>query len=1041
MLYLEIQHPNRERMVLPLRDGVFFLPPSGLEENSLRWRLRMVVHENRVRLERLGADGVLRKGATESVDELHKGATETVDEVLLNPGDSASVDETRLTLRLGSRELARRSPSKVQGSVPFDIAERGVIGPRVESARAHAAETEPSRGFVPGPLARGPIGGRSAAPMAGEAPGRSARIAPRILAAPERDGGLRVRGRDRWILTSLFAAGRLGRRDLGRAALIYRNQRIAGRPRSVPEILSKERFLGREFEATLQEVESGWCFACTHCQRAYEPEGTTLLRARCPECDRRLACAPRSVNELATGARNPSRLNTRYDRLMPGTRLGDYKVQQLLGIGGYGAVYRAFDTRIRRTVALKVFPAGGEGEPEVLREARNVAAMPAHPHLVLVFHVGQALGLDYISYEYVSGHSLAYHIERRTSMDLEEKLRLLRDVLMGLGVAHENGVIHRDLKPDNILLVRREGRFRAKVTDFGLGMRLRRGQGAYHSRTVRGAPEYLAPEQFRTQTSSVASDLYSVGATFFHLLTGVPPFEGTTDQELAERHQLDPAPSIAEKLDDCPVSLERMLQRLLAKDPRERPSSTLVALDLLAEVEDEMRPARPRNSRLLVSGLVCLVLLLAGGLAWQTYGGVLGEWVSDDSDATGSDVAEARVGQVPAGPGVDRASPEAAASVTADEEPNPPGPTDDAAEEAGGVSAPAEQDAAEDSTGEPNGAEHAEPLEGASASDNSDTDPPESESELVEHADAATDADATALEADDAIDGATPDGAVAEQAADRRGPDVDGATGNGSNPSNSTENAAEAEVEAPPNERQIESSSDAEATSEVADPDVVPPGTDPALAPLLVAAEQSAQLLLREDVDALVAGREGVELVKAQNDLHLIRVLDVLFRDAVPVTDSPEFIARLGAGADRREHHLLLQSVALSRLMRFEPGPRRLESMPRVYDAASVTEWIAQVRASLLAHGIGDDVLAMRLPYREDLGRQEIRVLEQHVDEMEWFQGLNGQVHLYDRGLDLVRDDDLVRPSCFRLRLKVLRPDVLVQILEAAMANLRRTGP
>jgi serine/threonine protein kinase len=430
---------------------------------------------------------------------------------------------------------------------------------------------------------------------------------------------------------------------------IHRNHRIARTSRPISYVLKKQRFLGPEYEYLQAEVGRTMHLRCDRCRRRFETKPEVLETFRCMECDRRLSVS-RRTSVGSAGRRSPSTLQVaRYDRLMPGTLLGGYKINELLGVGGYGAVYKALDTRMQRTVALKVFPAGREGSADVLREARNVASFPPHPNLVLVYHVGEADGFDFISYEYVSGSSLAYHIERRTKTPLNAAMRLMRDVAEGLRVAHHFGVIHRDVKPDNILLVRVEGRFRARLTDFGLGQRLRRGQGGYHSKTIRGAPEYLAPEQFSLQISSVASDLYGMGATFYHLITGRPPFEGQSDHEVAVRHVDDPVPSLLDKVPSCTRALDQLFRRMLAKSPKDRPQAAEDVLDLLTRAENELQRRQAWASRRMsvALGMLATLALLAGIYVFSGGARRVASWFR--SDASENAQVAARTAETSAG--------------------------------------------------------------------------------------------------------------------------------------------------------------------------------------------------------------------------------------------------------------------------------------------------------------------------------------------------------------------------------------------------------
>jgi serine/threonine protein kinase len=543
MVFLEIVHPEQDRLVLSLKDGNYLFPPREMIHRLPKCRLRLEVSGEWMRLEPADSSTSIQQGSR------------AVTSAELEPGQSVSVAAMQLTLR--------RHPDTV-------------------SAEQNGAPIRP------------------------------------------RKETLSVAGHDRWNLLSLYTAGRLGRKDLRHVVTVHRNHRISGTPKGISYILRKNRFLGSEFDHACREAERDLHLRCDRCRRRFEPEYAVLETFRCLECDRRLSCVRRS--SATVRARSyPSAPPARYDRLLPGFVLGEYKITELLGVGGYGAVYKALDTRIQRTVALKVFPAGREGSSDVLREARNVAAFPPHPNLVLVYHVGEADGFDYISYEYVGGDSLAYHIERYSKLALEDGLRLMRDVLSALATAHHLGVIHRDVKPDNILLVRVEGRFRARLTDFGLGQRLRQGQGAYFSRTIRGAPQYLAPEQFQFQTSSVSSDLYGVGATFYHVLTGKPPYQGDSDHELATRHVDDPVPSLQEALTSAPRALDHLFRKLLAKDPKNRPASAEEALEILERaVVEHQRHNAWASRRLWTVGTVVLTLV-AVLCVWFVLGGG-GEW-------------------------------------------------------------------------------------------------------------------------------------------------------------------------------------------------------------------------------------------------------------------------------------------------------------------------------------------------------------------------------------------------------------------------------
>ena len=204
---------------------------------------------------------------------------------------------------------------------------------------------------------------------------------------------------------------------------------------------------------------------------------------------------------------------------------GRYSIERELGRGGMGVVLLARDVALDRLVAIKLLPphlaASVEARDRFLREARTAAGL-SHPNIVPIHSVEQAGALVFFVMGYVDGETLRERVERSGPLAPRLALKVMQEVAWALGYAHQRGVIHRDVKPDNIMIERATDR--ALVTDFGIAVRERSGQGGLGE--VVGTARYMSPEQALGETVDARSDLYSLAATIFFALTGRPPFEG-----------------------------------------------------------------------------------------------------------------------------------------------------------------------------------------------------------------------------------------------------------------------------------------------------------------------------------------------------------------------------------------------------------------------------------------------------------------------------------------------------------------------------------
>jgi eukaryotic-like serine/threonine-protein kinase len=266
--------------------------------------------------------------------------------------------------------------------------------------------------------------------------------------------------------------------------------------------------------------------------------------------------------------------------LTPGTRLGPYEIQSPLGVGGMGEVYKARDSRLDRTVAIKVLPQHVAADPELKqrfeREARAVAALN-HPHICTIHDVGQQDGTDFLVMEYLEGETLARRLIKG-ALPFPQALKYATEIADALDKEHRHGIVHRDLKPGNIMLTPSG----AKLLDFGLA-KLRRPSTvasvsmlatqegpATAQGTILGTLPYMAPEQLEGQEADARTDLFAFGAVLYEMVTGRKAFESKSQASLiAAILDRDPPP-ISSAAPVSPPGLDWIVGRCLAKDPEDR---------------------------------------------------------------------------------------------------------------------------------------------------------------------------------------------------------------------------------------------------------------------------------------------------------------------------------------------------------------------------------------------------------------------------------------------------------------------------------------
>ena len=335
------------------------------------------------------------------------------------------------------------------------------------------------------------------------------------------------------------------------------------------------------------------------------------MRKICPDCERvypadhaRCEADGATLLQLRSSGVPPPLIGQTVD--------GRYLIESLLGVGGMGSVYRARQVSMHRPVALKVLRQDASGDPAAVRRfLREVQAvsMLSHPNTITVYDFGQAPdGLLYIAMEYLEGRSLGAILDEDGPLPPERALRVAGQVASALAEAHEKGVIHRDLKPDNVMLAEVGGRRdHAKVVDFGIAKLRGAGGRITRTGTTIGTPAYLSPEAAEGKTElTPAVDLYALGCLLFECLTGRVPFPGDDPVSVAMAQMSAPVPtfeSVRAGL-SVPHEVESLVRSLLEKDPDSRPASAEVLLEHLGTLREHVRGMPRRDPAVERAALV-----------------------------------------------------------------------------------------------------------------------------------------------------------------------------------------------------------------------------------------------------------------------------------------------------------------------------------------------------------------------------------------------------------------------------------------------------
>jgi serine/threonine-protein kinase len=267
---------------------------------------------------------------------------------------------------------------------------------------------------------------------------------------------------------------------------------------------------------------------------------------------------------------------------------GRYELSERIGSGGMGTVWRAKDSLLGRDVAVKLLhdslASDASFAERFRREARNAARL-AHPNIVTVYDTGEHEATPYIVMELVDGESLHARIHRAGPLSVADAVHVTRAVLAALAHAHTRGLVHRDMKPANVLIA---ASGEVKVVDFGIAKGIEEGTSVTRTGALMGTAAYLSPEQVEGRPATAQSDLYALGCLMYAALCGSPPYEADTAVAVAMKHLHDPVPSVRARRPDVPATLEAVITQALEKDPPRR-------FQTAAQMDVALRGISPRS--------------------------------------------------------------------------------------------------------------------------------------------------------------------------------------------------------------------------------------------------------------------------------------------------------------------------------------------------------------------------------------------------------------------------------------------------------------
>ena len=328
-------------------------------------------------------------------------------------------------------------------------------------------------------------------------------------------------------------------------------------------------------------------------------DGSRLCVLTCSRCNSPAPAGARFCAEcggpLRTDTPTIDGLRERLQTAVEGT----FRIERLLGRGGMGAVYLAREPALDRQVAIKVLPperAESADLRERFRREARTAAQLSHPHIVPLLTFGEADGLVYFVMGYVDGETLSTRLQREGPLSVGEAVRVLTELAQALSYAHSRAVVHRDVKPDNVLLEQPRGLVR--LTDFGIAKQYAGRPSLTAEGAVIGTPLYMSPEQASGRTDvNARTDIYSLGAVAFTVFTGRPPFEGRSSSDIMRQHLTSDVPRLRDVSPGLPAALDEAVQRCLAKEPTARWRDPIEFSNALTAVGDSWWGTIVRRTR------------------------------------------------------------------------------------------------------------------------------------------------------------------------------------------------------------------------------------------------------------------------------------------------------------------------------------------------------------------------------------------------------------------------------------------------------------
>ncbi|NQV23306.1 MAG: protein kinase [Rhodopirellula sp.] len=341
------------------------------------------------------------------------------------------------------------------------------------------------------------------------------------------------------------------------------------------------------------DLSATWTLFCVGCNQRFPCGSNDDV---CPNCGHQCTFNDTSSDETIIsrdadeeGFRAIAQVVAEDDPLI-GKTLHVYQCVSLIGSGGMGRVYLAHHNDLERRCALKLlFPRRATCDEEYVarfvEEGRAAAAL-VHPNIVTVHAVGQVDGKHFLEMEFISGRSLQQLINDEGQLTVPRALSLIARTADGLAAAHRNDIIHRDVKPDNIMLTKRG---EPKISDFGLAKRVLNSKGKPIADGICGTPNYMAPELFQGESASAASDVYALGVTLFLALTGRLPYQAESLQQLRWKGRNEPIPNVRRVRSDVPLEVAECVAMMTSPAPGNRPKDAIEASQLLHAVLGQER--------------------------------------------------------------------------------------------------------------------------------------------------------------------------------------------------------------------------------------------------------------------------------------------------------------------------------------------------------------------------------------------------------------------------------------------------------------------